>query len=99
MHHGIWLFTRANHFFPVFHSNNILLQTAILNAKNNNDIITSKRNNAGTKFNKQIKQNISNDYSNEIISYINNINKTINCNNNNITTILNLCNIINSNYL
>jgi hypothetical protein len=62
MHHGMWLFTLVHHFSPVFHSNNILSQTAILNAKNNNDIISNKRTNTGIKFKNQIEQNISNNY-------------------------------------
>lgn len=66
---------------------------AILNKKNNNDIISNKRANTSIKFNNQIKQNISNNYSNERISYINNINNSINYKNNNITKILILYNI------
>jgi hypothetical protein len=93
------IFALAHHFSPIFHSNNILLQMAILNKKNNNDIISNKRANASIKFSNQIKQNISNNYSNEGISYINNINNSINNKNNNITIILIIYNITSRNMI
>ena len=99
IHHGMRLFDFAHHFSPIFNSNNILLQVAILNKKNNNDIISNKRANTSIKFNNLIKQNISNNYSNERISYINIINNSINYKNNNITIILIIYNITSRNMI